>query len=110
MKKAETWPSALVGHGQLDPFATEEIRKKMMLERFQEEVSLPFSLSSCCFLSSPFRELRSNLLLISIIATRLDNISCFAKLGIIGLNARTVMGPLLGYLVGFNGRNDLTIQ
>ena len=38
MSKAETWPSALVGHGQLNAFASEEVRKKLMLERFQEEV------------------------------------------------------------------------
>lgn len=41
MNKAETWESALLGrNGQVvDPVTKEEIRKKMMLERFQEEVS-----------------------------------------------------------------------
>jgi hypothetical protein len=40
MNKAETWECALLGrHGQtVDPVTKEEIRKKMMLERFQEEV------------------------------------------------------------------------
>ena len=41
MNKAERWDSALVGHtGQvMDAFTVEEVKKKMMLERFQEEVS-----------------------------------------------------------------------
>ena len=39
MYKAEQWNCALVGKGgeQLDPFTQEEIKKKLMLERFQEE-------------------------------------------------------------------------
>eukprot|EP00638_Chattonella_subsalsa_P012593 CAMPEP_0117799172 /NCGR_PEP_ID=MMETSP0948-20121206/13608_1 /TAXON_ID=44440 /ORGANISM="Chattonella subsalsa, Strain CCMP2191" /LENGTH=221 /DNA_ID=CAMNT_0005630993 /DNA_START=25 /DNA_END=690 /DNA_ORIENTATION=- len=39
MNKAETWTSALVGRGQaeVDPITKQEIQKKMMLERFQEE-------------------------------------------------------------------------
>jgi hypothetical protein len=37
MKKAETWPSALCGHGELDPYTQQEVQKKIMLERFQEE-------------------------------------------------------------------------
>ena len=37
MKKAETWPSALLGHGELDAFTKGEVQKKIMLERFQEE-------------------------------------------------------------------------
>ena len=36
-KKGETWKAVFVGHGELNPFAQEEIRKQMMLERFQEE-------------------------------------------------------------------------
>ncbi len=41
MNKAETWDCALIGRqGQVvDPATKEEIKKKMMLERFQEEVS-----------------------------------------------------------------------
>eukprot|EP00933_Yihiella_yeosuensis_P040466 TRINITY_DN34773_c0_g1_i1.p1 TRINITY_DN34773_c0_g1~~TRINITY_DN34773_c0_g1_i1.p1 ORF type:complete len:175 (+),score=30.94 TRINITY_DN34773_c0_g1_i1:173-697(+) len=35
--KAETWPAALKGHGQLDMFSEQEVNKKLMLERFQEE-------------------------------------------------------------------------
>jgi len=35
--KAETWSSALKGHGQLDMFSEQEVNKKLMLERFQEE-------------------------------------------------------------------------
>lgn len=40
MNKAEAWECALVGRaGQtLDAFTKEEVRKKLMLERFQEEV------------------------------------------------------------------------
>eukprot|EP00747_Dinoflagellata_sp_TGD_P104889 gnl/TRDRNA2_/TRDRNA2_169382_c0_seq2.p1 gnl/TRDRNA2_/TRDRNA2_169382_c0~~gnl/TRDRNA2_/TRDRNA2_169382_c0_seq2.p1 ORF type:complete len:168 (+),score=50.37 gnl/TRDRNA2_/TRDRNA2_169382_c0_seq2:50-553(+) len=36
-RKAETWSSALKGHGQLDMFSEQEVNKKLMLERFQEE-------------------------------------------------------------------------
>eukprot|EP00440_Ansanella_granifera_P072192 gb/GFBE01078340.1/.p1 GENE.gb/GFBE01078340.1/~~gb/GFBE01078340.1/.p1 ORF type:complete len:176 (+),score=47.85 gb/GFBE01078340.1/:1-528(+) len=35
--KGETWAAALKGHGQLDMFSEQEINKKLMLERFQEE-------------------------------------------------------------------------
>mmetsp|Transcript_10887 Transcript_10887/g.24734 ORF Transcript_10887/g.24734 Transcript_10887/m.24734 type:complete len:174 (+) Transcript_10887:52-573(+) len=35
--KAETWSAALKGHGQLDMFSEQEVNKKLMLERFQEE-------------------------------------------------------------------------
>ncbi|CAE8682946.1 unnamed protein product, partial [Polarella glacialis] len=35
--KGETWPAALKGHGQMDMFSEQEINKKLMLERFQEE-------------------------------------------------------------------------
>ena len=39
MYKAEQWNCALVGKGgeKVDPFTQEEIKKKLMLERFQEE-------------------------------------------------------------------------
>merc|ERR1712125_243975 len=37
MRKGETWSSALKGHGQLDVFSEQEVNKKLMLERFQEE-------------------------------------------------------------------------
>lgn len=39
MRKAETWECALRGHdnAKIDPFSKEEERKKLMLERFQEE-------------------------------------------------------------------------
>lgn len=41
MNKAETWTKALYGKdgAEVDPVTKEEERKKMMLERFQEEVS-----------------------------------------------------------------------
>uniref|UniRef100_A0A7S1F8Y5 CS domain-containing protein n=1 Tax=Noctiluca scintillans TaxID=2966 RepID=A0A7S1F8Y5_NOCSC len=35
--KAEMWSAALKGHGQLDMFSEQEVNKKLMLERFQEE-------------------------------------------------------------------------
>ena len=40
MRKAEAWDRALVGRSgeSLDAFTKEEVRKKLMLERFQEEV------------------------------------------------------------------------
>lgn len=37
VRKGETWEAAFTGHGALDPFAQEQVRKQMMLERFQEE-------------------------------------------------------------------------
>jgi hypothetical protein len=39
MNKAETWEAALMGRdgAEVDPVTKEEIRKKMMLDRFQEE-------------------------------------------------------------------------
>eukprot|EP00416_Gambierdiscus_australes_P032751 CAMPEP_0171090502 /NCGR_PEP_ID=MMETSP0766_2-20121228/31575_1 /TAXON_ID=439317 /ORGANISM="Gambierdiscus australes, Strain CAWD 149" /LENGTH=214 /DNA_ID=CAMNT_0011548497 /DNA_START=54 /DNA_END=696 /DNA_ORIENTATION=- len=35
--KGEAWSAALRGHGQLDMFSEQEVNKKLMLERFQEE-------------------------------------------------------------------------
>ncbi len=35
--KAETWLSAFKGHDTLNSFQKEEMQKKMLLERFQEE-------------------------------------------------------------------------
>lgn len=37
MRKGEVWKSALKGHAALNALATEEIQKKLMLERFGEE-------------------------------------------------------------------------
>ena len=37
MYKAETWTSACKGHQKLDPLAESEMKKKILLERFQEE-------------------------------------------------------------------------
>ena len=36
-KKAETWPSVFKGHGTVDDITATEMRKKILLERFQEE-------------------------------------------------------------------------
>ncbi|CAK87582.1 unnamed protein product (macronuclear) [Paramecium tetraurelia] len=35
--KGELWPSVFVGHGKVDPMTEQELQKKMLLERFQEE-------------------------------------------------------------------------
>ncbi len=42
MNKAEAWDSALVGQGgqSIDAYTKEEVKKKLMLERFQEEVRM----------------------------------------------------------------------
>ena len=43
MNKAETWTCALAGRDgaqEVDPVTKEELRKKMMLDRFQEEVCM----------------------------------------------------------------------
>jgi hypothetical protein len=37
MRKAETWNAAFKGHASLNPLEEEEVKKKMTLERFQEE-------------------------------------------------------------------------
>jgi len=37
VKKGETWVSAFKGQGEVDPFTQQELQKKLMLERFQEE-------------------------------------------------------------------------
>ena len=37
MRKGETWGSVLKGHAPVDPFTREEVKKNMMLERFQQE-------------------------------------------------------------------------
>ncbi|KAH3744544.1 Nuclear distribution protein C [Pelomyxa schiedti] len=36
-RKNEVWPSVFVRHGQLNPVEQEEARKRILLERFQEE-------------------------------------------------------------------------
>lgn len=35
--KGELWESVFKGHGKVDPLVEEELKKKMLLERFQEE-------------------------------------------------------------------------
>ena len=37
MKKAEMWPVACEGHQTLDPLMHEEVKKNLLLERFQQE-------------------------------------------------------------------------
>lgn len=37
MYKAEVWSQVCKGHGGLDAFTKNEVQKKVMLERFQEE-------------------------------------------------------------------------
>lgn len=36
-RKAETWPSVFVGHGELDEAAKADAHRQMLLERFQGE-------------------------------------------------------------------------
>lgn len=38
--KGKTWPSPILGEGQLDPYSTDLEQKRLMLQRFQEEVTL----------------------------------------------------------------------
>ena len=37
MKKGEAWTAACMGHQALDPVTQEEVKKNILLERFQEE-------------------------------------------------------------------------
>ncbi|KAL6527259.1 hypothetical protein OROGR_016349 [Orobanche gracilis] len=39
--KGQTWSSPIMGQGQLDPYATDLEQKRLMLQRFQEEVFNP---------------------------------------------------------------------
>ena len=40
--KGQTWSSPILGQGQLDPYAADLEQRRLMLQRFQEEVSLHF--------------------------------------------------------------------
>ncbi|KAF9604072.1 hypothetical protein IFM89_001958 [Coptis chinensis] len=44
--KGQTWASPILGQGQLDPYASHLEQKRLMLQRFQEEVTLSFSLKN----------------------------------------------------------------
>ena len=46
-EKGQTWASPILGQGQLDPYAPDLEQKRLMLQRFQEEVS--YSKHSSCF-------------------------------------------------------------
>lgn len=37
--KGQTWSSPILGQGQLDPYSTDLEQKRLMLQRFQEEVN-----------------------------------------------------------------------
>lgn len=40
--KGQTWSSPIVGEGQLDPYSSDLEQKRLMLQRFQEEVNCLF--------------------------------------------------------------------
>ncbi|KAG9453281.1 hypothetical protein H6P81_006185 [Aristolochia fimbriata] len=45
--KGQTWPSPILGQGQLDPYSADLEQKRLMLQRFQEEVfSLDWAFAS----------------------------------------------------------------
>lgn len=48
-EKGQTWASPILGQGQLDPYASDLEQKRLMLQRFQEEVSYLCIESSCFF-------------------------------------------------------------
>lgn len=37
-EKGKTWASPIKGQGSLDPYAADQEQKRLMLQRFQEEV------------------------------------------------------------------------
>jgi len=39
-QKGQPWPSAIAGHGNLDAFTADQEQRRLMLERFQEEVCM----------------------------------------------------------------------
>lgn len=41
--KGQTWASPIQGQGQLDPYTTDLEQKRLMLQRFQEEVYFFYS-------------------------------------------------------------------
>lgn len=49
--KGQTWASPIVGEGQLDPYTTDLEQKRLMLQRFQEEVSYCFWFCMLVFIS-----------------------------------------------------------
>lgn len=49
--KGQTWASPVLGEGQLDPLSTDLEQKRLMLQRFQEEVNCPFFTNFCSRLS-----------------------------------------------------------
>lgn len=42
-EKGQTWPSPILGQGQLDAYSTDLEQKRLMLQRFQEEVRFTFN-------------------------------------------------------------------
>lgn len=49
--KGQTWTSPILGEGQLDPYTSDIEQKRLMLQRFQEEVIITlvlYSYSGCC--------------------------------------------------------------
>lgn len=46
--KGQTWASPIVGEGQLDPYSTDLEQKRLMLQRFQEEVNYTYASYSRC--------------------------------------------------------------
>lgn len=62
-EKGQTWASPILGQGQLDPYATDLEQKRLMLQRFQEEVSYVLSLLGLIW----FLLLQTNFLLKSIL-------------------------------------------
>lgn len=51
--KGQTWASPIQGQGQLDPYSSDLEQKRLMLQRFQEEVSF-FFFGYSLFLSGAF--------------------------------------------------------
>lgn len=43
--KGQTWASPILGQGQLDAYSTDLEQKRLMLQRFQEEVSFTFGIT-----------------------------------------------------------------
>lgn len=44
--KGQTWASPILGQGQLDPYSSDLEQKRLMLQRFQEEVRFLLKLLS----------------------------------------------------------------
>ncbi|MFQ6655401.1 hypothetical protein Gotur_025978 [Gossypium turneri] len=78
--KGQTWSSPILGQGQLDPYSTDLGQKRLMLQRFQEELKAMFS----CFLSEHMFRYRYGGMIIQMLkVVYADRRPCLEKLSFV---------------------------